>query len=151
MMSREQPHYAVDMAARRILLFVVLMVALGLLAVAVNPSSDTQNESSSEPTQSSPPPPPVSQQSEVLVESELSADPSAVARTINAQAGDVVEITVTGNELAVVQILDLGLTKTIDPSVPGKFTIFADRSGTFPITLLESGRTIGVLQVSGKS
>jgi hypothetical protein len=61
--------------------------------------------------------------------------------------GDVVDLTITGDVIDTVSIPGLALTEPIAPDSPAQFNAFAFQPGSFPITLLDSGRRIGVLRV----
>lgn len=68
------------------------------------------------------------------------------ARTIDAELGDQVHITVDSNRVDSVQLGDLD-TETVEPGVPASFSLLADTPGSYPLVTLSDERTIGTLVV----
>jgi hypothetical protein len=54
---------------------------------------------------------------------------------VRAQVGDLVELTVTAEQVDSATIEALGLTEALAPQAPARFSFLADRAGSFPVTL----------------
>ena len=67
-------------------------------------------------------------------------------RTVVARRGRVVRLTVEGDVVDSVALGDLDIV-AIDPESPALFELLADELGSYPITLLDADRRIGVLEV----
>lgn len=64
-----------------------------------------------------------------------------------ARVGDVVTLTVPATAPDTVQIAGLGLSAFADATVPAQIEFVAYPAGTFPVTLLTSGATVGTLRI----
>jgi hypothetical protein len=73
------------------------------------------------------------------------ADP----RTVVVNEGDLVRLTVTGDEAPdVVELVGLDLMQPIAPDSQAVFDLLADRPGRYELRLVESGRSAGALEVT---
>ena len=69
-------------------------------------------------------------------------------RRIAARRGRHVRLTVEGDEVDSVELGELEV-EPIDPESPALFELLADELATYPITLLDAERRIGVLEMRG--
>ena len=67
---------------------------------------------------------------------------------MEAELGQVVRLTIEGDETDSVAVGELGIEPVTSDS-PAMFELLLDVPGSYPITLLDSGRRIGVLEVAG--
>ena len=125
------------MLARRLLLALAVLLALTALASALAPSESPMDDSASAPVAPSRPAP-------APVEETLDAE--ATGQRVVARVGQTVTITVEADELDSVSLAEVG-TETAEPDSPARFELLAEIPGSYPIELLESGRTIGVLEI----
>ena len=126
------------MLGRRFLILVAVLMGMAALAASVAPR---QPVSERERREASPTPAPGGTPTLVTVEKELTTSEADV--TVN--AGDLVELTISGPERDSVMLLDR--MDTIDPESPARFSLIAGEPGEYPIELVEADRPIGTLTV----
>jgi hypothetical protein len=126
------------MVGRRLLLFVVLLIAIGAVANATVPREQDA------PVRRPEPPP---------VPSEASAAASVVEarlpgrRDVRARVGDIVQLEVTHDAADVVQVPALGVSEPVEPGIAAQLVFDADHSGRFAVTLRDAGRRVGTIDV----
>jgi hypothetical protein len=123
---------------RRFLILVAVLMGMTALAASVAPR---QPVSERERREASPTPAPAGSPTLVTVAKELTTSEADV--TVN--AGDLVELTISGPERDSVMLLDR--MDTIDPESPARFSLIAGEPGEYPIELVEADRPIGTLTV----
>jgi hypothetical protein len=128
--------------ARRLLILLAVVLGLTALAAGVAPRepADTGGSPPAAVSPSGAPPEPV--------EHTLSTSPEGEEERVEAELGQVVRLTIEGDELDSVAVGELRI-EPIAPDSPATFELLLDVPGSYPITLLGSGRRIGVLDVSG--
>jgi len=80
---------------------------------------------------------------------DVSAELSTAARkpkTIEAEIGDRVQLTVDGSKLDTVAVGELSM-KGVEPGVPARFELLADAAGAYPVVLVNANRRIGTLEI----
>jgi hypothetical protein len=70
------------------------------------------------------------------------------AQSVAANAGDLVHLTVTSDEFATVALDGYGITRPVSPESVAEFDVLAVE-GSFKIELLETGRLVGTLEITG--
>jgi hypothetical protein len=131
---------------RRLVILVVVLMGLTALAASVAPTPENpRNEARRTP---SPSPAPATS----------AGDPAAVSLTLDARQHQPQEIQATvGDDIALevkadiadsVVIEGLDAVEAVAPDSPAYFDLFADRAGTYPIRLEDSGRQLGELVIS---
>jgi len=134
---------------RRLLVLVLVLMGLTALAASVAPQPQpAPRPVAREPAPAPPAPAAPGSALPQAVERTLSADLGAPDQRVAARVGDTVELEVTGDVLDTVAIPALDREEAMDPLSPARFEIYADRPGTYPITLVEAKRPIGTLVVS---
>jgi hypothetical protein len=131
------------MLGRRFLLLVAVLMGLTALAASVAPREPllrdrTQRTATPTPTATA----------ETVAENrteELAVSTSEPPAKLVVPEGQLVELTVSGDEIDSVQVRYQ--IEPIDPDAPAQFTIFADRPGRYPITLVDAERRVGTLVV----
>jgi hypothetical protein len=133
------------MLARRLLVLAAVLLALGAVAASLAPR-DLRGPSSTTTAGTSPPAasPTPAQGREVSLVVDASARPLA---TVTARVGDDVHLAVRASAPDSVRIEALGQSEAADPYSPARFDFVPDRPGSFPITLAQSGRRVGVLRI----
>lgn len=129
------------MAGRRLLVFVVLLIAIGAVASATVP----RQEDSTFRRQPTTPPAPVAPQAlpaATVVEAKLPG------RDVRAKVGDVVQVEVTHGAADVVQITALGVSEPVDPDLAAQLVFDADRAGRFAVTLRDAQKRVGTIDVA---
>jgi hypothetical protein len=58
-----------------------------------------------------------------------------------------VELEVMSDQADEVQIDDLGVAAPVQPDLPAELRFVADEAGRFPVTLRDSGKRLGTLEV----
>lgn len=127
--------------ARRLLVFMAVMMGLSVVAVALSPPPPTV------PRRVAPVTGGTSAPAADDVEETLDARASE-ARTITVAEGDALRLTVASPTLDTVEIEGLDLLAAVDPQTPAIFELTPDRAGTYPVRLLEADTLIGTLEVT---
>jgi hypothetical protein len=130
---------------------VIVLALVGLLVfvVTISPPSRTPGEGSEEragATSTPTPRPPLTDPNAFDVTATLSTTPDAKPKTIDAEIGDRVQLTVDGTVLDAVAVGDLAM-KSVEPDVSARFEILADTAGSYPVVLVNENRRIGTLEV----
>lgn len=127
------------MLARRLLILLAVLMGLTALAAGVAPRRTPA------PAETTPPSTAAPGKAQRPLERTISAsEPSG--RRIVVRRGRVVRITVQGDVVDSVQFGDLKVV-SLDPDSPALFELIADDPGSYPITLLDAKRRLGVLEV----
>jgi len=124
---------------RRFLILVAVLMGLTALAASVAPREPAR-ESSREAT-----PTPAPADAPTLVTVEKALDIEAGDARLTVREGDLVELTVSGDERDSVMVLDR--IDVVDPTTPARFSLLAGEPGEYPIELLESDRRVGTLVI----
>jgi hypothetical protein len=140
------------MFGRRILVLVAVLMGLTALAASLAPAPRTLRQTPPAASTATPAPAPAAPASSPdTVTASLAAGPRARPRVVRAREGDIVQLDVSGNVVDTVVIPGLAVAVPIDPASPAQLQLFADAPGRYPISLLDSGRRLGVLRVSASS
>src|SRR3954454_20577842 len=121
---------------RRILWLVAGLLALAVVAAAVVPRDDGPKPATT--TADAP--------ERTTIKADIGASPTRV-RTIEARTGDHLVLTVESDRIDSVTIDRLGEIQAVDSTSPALFDTVLDRSGTYPVKLQESARTVAVIDV----
>ena len=127
------------MAGRRVLLFVVLLIAIGAVASATVPREEDP------PVRRPAPAPDVPAQAAPVADVVVGRLPGN--RDVRAKVGDIVRVEVVHDAADVVQVAALGLSEPVDSGVAAELVFDADRAGRFPVTLRDAGRRVGTIEV----
>jgi hypothetical protein len=127
------------MAGRRLLLFVVLLIAIGAVANATVPREKDP------PVRRTTPAPAVPAQAAPVANVVVGRLPGK--RDVRAKVGDIVRVEVVHDAADVVQVAALGLSEPVDPGVAAELVFDADRAGRFAVTLRDAGRRVGTIEV----
>ena len=127
------------MAGRRLLLFVVLLIAIGAVANATVPRQEDP------PVRRTTPAPTVPPQATPAANVVVGRMPGG--RDVRAKVGDVVRVEVVHDSADVVQVAALGLSEPVDPGVAAELVFDADRAGRFAVTLRDARRRVGTIEV----
>jgi hypothetical protein len=128
--------------ARRLLILVAVLMGLTALAAGVAPRP---------PVESGTPPAAASGDARPLpepVEHVLSTAPSGEEERVEAELGEIVRLKVEGSELDSVAVGEIDI-EPVTADSPALFELLVDVPGSYPITLLSTGRRIGTLEVAG--
>jgi hypothetical protein len=126
------------MAGRRLVLFVVLLIAIGAVASATVPRE--QDAPVRKPAPSAPPGD--ASPAANVVEARLPG-----RRDVRARVGDIVQLDVTHNAADVVQVVGLGLSEPVEPGLAARLVFDADHAGRFAVTLRDAQRRVGTIDV----
>ena len=126
------------MLGRRFLILVAVLMGMTALAASLAPRQPSTQQERSEST---PTPAPAGTSTLVTVEKQLTTSKADV--TVN--AGDLVELTISGPETDSVMLLDR--MDTIHPDSPARFSLLAGEPGEYPIELVDDDRRIGTLTI----
>jgi glucose/arabinose dehydrogenase len=138
------------MLGRRFLLLVAVLMGLTALAASVAPRDPAIRDRDSERRTPTPAPSPAVTDQDApttanRVEYTISAD-AAPERVVVTQ-GDVLALEVTSAEPG--SIMLMGEINAVDPRSAARFHVLADRPGKYDVTVVESARRIGTLEVRG--
>jgi hypothetical protein len=124
------------MTVRRLLTALAVLLVLTAVVASLAPAP---------PVAPDPAPEPSAVAAASTVRRTLSAD--ATGQRVSARQGQEVQLTVEGEQVDTVSIDALGAEDTVDVDSPAQLDLVAETPGSYPIVMLESGRTIGTLLV----
>jgi Na+-transporting methylmalonyl-CoA/oxaloacetate decarboxylase gamma subunit len=127
------------MAGRRLLLFVVLLIAIGAVANATVPREEDA------PVRRPAPAPPAPEQAGPVANVVVARLPGR--KDVRATVGDVVRVAVAHDAADVVQVTALGLSEPVEPGIDAELVFDADRAGRFAVTLRDAQRRVGTIDV----
>lgn len=130
------------MLARRMLMFVAILLAVTALTAGLAPPPP--RDAGSGPGATSGPPEHTS--GSAVVDRTLSADDVRPV-TIELEHGDLLRLTVTGSEADAVELQGLAGLRALTPGTPVTFDVLADAPGEYPVVLAQAARTIGTVRV----
>jgi len=139
------------MLGRRFLLLVAVLMGLTALAASIAPREPLIHDGGRSGATPTPTPAPTQVASNATPVRNvrrtlmITADPGR----ITVRQGDLLQLTVKGDEIDSVSVLDR--VEAFDRDSPALFSILADTPGEFPIELVGSGRVVGTLAVRAKS
>ncbi|MFN2612240.1 MAG: hypothetical protein ABR536_02595 [Solirubrobacterales bacterium] len=137
------------MAARRLL--IVMLIVLGVLTLATALAPQKGNDAKTPAETSTAPNTTVSGQTRkgVLLEVTIDAD-DAAARNVprRVTAGDQLQLKVASNSPDQVEIPAFGQVQPVTRDAPAYFDLLLDKPGIYEVKLLEAGRVAGLIQVS---
>ena len=135
------------MAARRLLILLLAVLAISSLAAALigpqttrEPSAPTTKREPARGQQAR-------DRSGRLIEKTVDAGRRR-AETIRLRAGDQLELTVRSRVAGQVEIPRLGLLTDVGPELPAHLSLLPDELGHYPVRLAGSGQTIAMVIVS---
>ena len=123
------------MVWRRLALFFVLLIVVGVIADAIAP----REKASPPPTL--PPVTPAAPASDI-VRGRLPGTGHVVAHV-----GDVVQLDVSHDAQDVVQISSLGVEEPVERDIDAQLVFDADRAGRFAVTLRDTGKRLGTVEI----
>jgi hypothetical protein len=131
------------MAARRLILAMLVLLVLSSIAAALVPvgTNDSSSDSSSSTTASTPLPP-----TGRLVKRTISAGKRT--HRIPIEVGDQLELIVKSKVADQVEIPAFGELENVDPYFPAHFDILALQPGRFEVRLDEAGDVIATIDVA---
>jgi hypothetical protein len=124
------------MAGRRLLLFVVLLIAIGAVANATVPREKAPPARRPAPAPAAPAP-----------VANVVVGRMPAKGDLRAKVGDVVRLEVVHDAADEVQVAALGLSEPVDPGVAAELVFDADRAGRFAVTLRDARRRVGTIEV----
>jgi hypothetical protein len=133
------------MAARRLVIVMLVLLGLSTLAAALVPGPDRSTPAGSDTIDtrpgagSGPGAAPASGARFVQRRLRISATPAVV----EVRPGDQLRLAVVGPYGDDITIPAFGLTETLTPYAPARFDLLVPDAGSFPILAVQSGRLIG--------
>jgi len=135
------------MAARRLLILLLAVLAISTLAAAlIGPRTTSEPPTSTAARQ-----PAAGRQardrSGRLIEKTVAAGRRR-PETIRLHPGDQLELTVRSRVPGQVEVRRLGLLKDVGPDTPAQLSLLPDEIGRYPVRLAGSGRVLAVVVVA---
>ncbi|MGI8623253.1 MAG: hypothetical protein ACR2NB_07140 [Solirubrobacteraceae bacterium] len=132
------------MLARRMLLFVAIVLAVTAVAAGLAPPPPPPQDLGNRP--SDPAEPRGAGSPSAVVERTINADRPR-PRTVVVEVGALLRLTVTSRAADAVQLEGLGTLQAIAPQTPVVFDVLTYAPGEYPVTLSQAGRTVGTVRV----
>jgi hypothetical protein len=129
-------------AARRLIVVLLALLVVSSIAAALAPVRPPEDDPETTTTTTIEPPPPGE-----LVRRTIEVGAKRPP-TIALELGDQLALTVTAERSAEVEIAGLGELDHVDPNAPARFDLLPREPGTYEVRLLDSGRTLGTIEVS---
>jgi len=144
------------MAARRLVILMVVLLAVSTLAAALIPVPDDSDDSDGErtgtlrgaPPAARPGPAPAPSTREVRARIDTAASPP---QRVEVRVGDRLSLLVTSTFSDSVEIPALGLLRAVDPDAPAMFDLLIGRAGGFDVRTLEAGLVAGCVVATAPS
>ena len=136
------------MAARRLVILMLILLGVSAFAAALAPDRRTDDSTTTEATSTTEASPPVDRG--ILVRKRIDASAIEPA-SIEVEAGDQLALTVTADEPVQVEISELGLLEDAQLGSPARFDLLLDQGSSLDVlsTPLEGeARVIGTIDVS---
>jgi hypothetical protein len=130
------------MLGRRFLLLVAVLMGLTALAASIAPREPLIRDGARGAATATPTPRPEAGTPVKTVERTISTSQPG---RITVHQGQLVQLTVTGDEVDSVQLRDE--IEPVEADSPAQFELFADTPGEYPIQLIDADRQIGTLVV----
>ena len=136
------------MAARRLLILMVVLLGVSTLAAALVPPQGEEQRATSTDTKTGRP----TQAGEDrgppgrLIKRTIRVAPHG-ADTVRIHRDDQLALTVRSGVADQVEIPAFGQLEDMTPEAPARFNLLPDRTGTFAVRLLAAGRVIGRIEV----
>src|SRR5687768_13533553 len=121
----------------------LVLLFLSSLAAALAP---VENRSADEEPPPAPPPSEQASDNGRLVRATLDLR-AARPKPVTARVGDQLQLRVLSDRPGTIEIPAFGETEDVDPVAPAFFDLFLDRDGSFPVRVLETGRTVDEIVV----
>jgi hypothetical protein len=137
------------MLGRRFLLLVAVLMGLTALAASIAPREPLIREGARRTATATPTPTPSASAATPTRTVKKTLMITAEPGRITVREGALLELTVKGDELDSVSLLDD--IEPIERESPAVFELLADTPGQYPIELIDSGRRVGTLVVRGAS
>jgi hypothetical protein len=134
------------LAARRLIAVMLVLLFLSSLAAALAPVDERVDSDS---TTTAPLPEPPTERGELKRES-LEADAKRPA-TVRATVGDQLQLRVTAKRPGTIELAGLDADEDVDPDAPALFDVLLERVGRFRVREVESGRVVGLIEVSART
>ncbi len=135
------------MAARRLLIIMLVLLAISTVLALVVPSRSPRNadrSTSTSTTETTPrPDPTLTPDITGKVVSAHFDFLSKTRNTVDVHRGDQLILSVTGSTGDDIEIPHFGLTETVTPYAPAVFNLIVDESGTFPIRAVGADLVVG--------
>ncbi len=131
------------MAARRLVVVMLVLLFVSSLAAALAPVQPTSEEPAPDPVVPAPITP--IPQAGTLVEATVAAD-AEEAPTISVSVGDQLRLGVSGRRPGTVELVGLGPVEDFDRFAPAHFDVLLTEPGTYPVRLLGEGRVIATIE-----
>jgi hypothetical protein len=132
--------------ARRLLILLAVLLGLSALAASVAPPQRPLGDFGAPAPTQAPPVQPAPQPPRTIARTIVADRLTGPAR-VRARVGDTVQLVVRSSRLDSVAVADLAPVQAVEADSPAQFEILADMPGSYPITFVESGRRIGLLEV----
>lgn len=141
------------MAARRLLLVMLVLLGVSTLAALMAPSRPLQDagttstattETTTEATETIPEDT-VPRGKRLGIAIDVS---DGKVRVVPIQAGDQLALTISSEKPAQLEIPAFGLLETVGPGLPARFDLLAERAGSFGVKTVDGGRVVARIEVS---
>jgi hypothetical protein len=136
---------------RRLLVLFAVLLGLTALVTSLAPRPTVRQPAQSEttPAPTATPAPERAAGGSRRIEETISANPGRARARVRARVGDVLALTVTGDDvLDGVEIPELGKLEPIEPGSPARFEMLLERRGELRVSLVDAERLIGLVVVS---
>jgi hypothetical protein len=143
------------MAARRLLIVMLVLLGISTLLAALTPTRDSGSDTTTS-TQSAPPTVPAAGEPQdgggARVPARIDADSGEVTQLGSAEApiyaGDELVLTVASEHPDQVEIPGFGEIQAVSRDAPASFDLFLDKPGDYAVRLVDANRMVGRLTVS---
>jgi hypothetical protein len=135
------------MAARRLLIVMLVLLGLSTLAAALVPPREPSEDTTTDATQETATTPTEAAPAGEVVPFAVPIDPKRIL-VVPATAGDQLELAICSKVPEQVEIPAFGLLETAEPAKPATFQLLVEQPGTFGVRLVNADRVVVRIQVA---
>ncbi len=137
------------MAARRLLIVMLVLLGVSTLAAAlVPPRSAREGSTTSTTTEATETGPLDTVPRGEGKSARIEVDSNRIS-VVPVALGDQLSLTIASDRADLVEIPAIGLIDSLGPNGPALFNVFASRVGSYGIRLVEADRLVGRIEVTG--
>jgi hypothetical protein len=134
------------MAARRLLIVMLVLLGLSTLAAALVPPRTTQDAGTTTGTEETEPGPTKSVPQGSFVPGVVAIEPKGIS-LLSVNAGDQVQLAVCWSKPDEVEVPSFGLVDPVAPAKPARFDLLFEDPGTYGVKLVNADRVVARIKV----
>ena len=136
------------MAARRLLIVMLILLGLSTLAYALVPPRPTDDAATTTTTEATEPVPADTAPHGSFVPGVVVVEPKGISM-LSVNAGDQVKLAVCWSKPDQVEVPSFGLLDPVDSAKPAQFDLLFEEPGNYGVRLIDADRVVARIRVGG--